>query len=56
MSAVLWLPTFFLLILGSRPLSLWLGGSRAWSSSGLANDAERDSTDQLFFFVFLGAA
>jgi exopolysaccharide production protein ExoQ len=56
LSAALWLPTFFLLILGSRPLSLWLGGSRSWNISGLANDAERNSTDQLFFFFVLGAA
>jgi O-antigen ligase len=50
LSAAIWLPTFFLLILGSRSVSLWLGGSQNWSGAGLANNAEGNPLDQIFFF------
>jgi O-antigen ligase len=50
-SAVVWIPTFFLLIVGSRSLSDWLGvGSGVTTSNG----AERNPIDQLFFFSVLG--
>ena len=52
LSWAIWIPTFFLLIEGSRPLSLWLGGSRSWGSSDLASDVEGKRVD-LGFFCFI---
>jgi exopolysaccharide production protein ExoQ len=48
-SAAVWIPTLFLLIIGSRPLSLWLGGGPV--SGG--NEAERDPLDQIFYLSVL---
>lgn len=56
LSWAIWIPTFFLLIVGSRSLSLWLGGSQSWGASGLANDAETSPIDQLFFFSTLACS
>jgi exopolysaccharide production protein ExoQ len=47
-SAALWIPTFLLLILGSRPVSMWLGGSFAGG-----NDAERSPLEQFFYLSVL---
>src|SRR5450755_2458527 len=50
-SRMVWLPTFFLLIIGSRPVSVWLGVG----GNGLGgNGADRNPVDQLFFFATLG--
>jgi exopolysaccharide production protein ExoQ len=53
LSWAIWIPTIFLLIVGSRPLSLWLGGTRSYSGAGLANDAEGSAVDQVFFFSMI---
>src|SRR5712692_9289686 len=50
-SAAVWIPTFLLLILGSRPVSLWLGGGASFS--GMGNDAERSPLDQAFYLSIL---
>jgi exopolysaccharide production protein ExoQ len=52
LSWAVWLPTIYLWILGSRPLSLWLVG-RAKMGSGLANNAEGSPIDQIFFFSLI---
>lgn len=43
-SVAVWLPTFMLLVFGSRPLSLWFG---------LGNGKEGDWVDQGFYFVVI---
>jgi exopolysaccharide production protein ExoQ len=50
LSWAIWIPTIFLLIVGSRPLSFWFGGSRSLNGAGLANDVEGSPVDQIFFF------
>ena len=50
LSWAIWIPTIFLLIVGSRPLSFWFGGSRSLNGAGLANNAEGSPADQIFFF------
>jgi exopolysaccharide production protein ExoQ len=55
LSAALWIPTFFLLIVGSRPLSMWFGASLGYGVV-MGNEAERSPTDQLFFLVVLVSA
>jgi exopolysaccharide production protein ExoQ len=52
LSWALWLPTFFLLVVGSRPLGDWFGGG-AWDGRGLANDAAGSPLDQVFFFLII---
>ena len=51
-SWAVWLPTIYLWIVGSRPLSLWLVG-RSSLNGGLANNAEGSPIDQIFFFSLL---
>lgn len=51
-SWAIWIPTLFLLVVGSRPLSFWFGGS-SWSGEGLANDASGNVIDQVFYFTLL---
>lgn len=51
-SWAIWLPTIYLIIVGSRPLSSWFGGN-GWSGQGLANSAEGSPIDQVFFFSLL---
>lgn len=53
LSWAIWIPTLFLLIVGSRPLSLWLGGGGSYNGVGLANDAEGSPLDQIFFFLVI---
>jgi exopolysaccharide production protein ExoQ len=48
-SRVVWIPTFFLLIIGSRPLSIWLG-----VDSG--NGGESNPWDQVFFLATIGVS
>src|SRR5579863_180389 len=50
LSWALWIPTFFLLVVGSRPLGNWIGGVGSWDGHGLANDAAGSPVDQIFFF------
>lgn len=53
LSWAIWMPTIFLLIVGSRPLSMWFGGGREWHGQGLANNAEGSPIDQVFFFTLI---
>lgn len=59
LSAAIWIPTFLLLILGSRPVSLWLssGGSVIYETgkvqSQMGNDVAGSPLDQAFFFLIL---
>jgi exopolysaccharide production protein ExoQ len=53
-SAAVWIPTALLLILGSRPVSLWATGGRVWVGE-MGNAAEGSALD-LFFFLFVLAA
>jgi exopolysaccharide production protein ExoQ len=50
-SAAIWIPTLLMLILGSRPVSLWLGGPQIGG-----NDAERSTVDQAFHFTVLAGS
>ncbi len=51
-SAAVWLPTCFLLVLGSRPLSVWV-----WGGPGLSeNELGANPLDQIFFFVVLATS
>ena len=52
-SWAVWLPTIFLLIVGSRPLSMWFGQGGTWNGEGLANNAEGSPIDQIFFFSLI---
>lgn len=53
LSWAIWIPTFFLLVVGSRPLGYWFGESRLWNGNGLANDAAGSVADQIFFFSII---
>jgi exopolysaccharide production protein ExoQ len=53
-SAATWIPTALLLILGSRPVSYWLGAN--FSVVNMANEASTSPLDQLFYFSVLGSA
>ncbi|HEX4426667.1 MAG TPA: O-antigen ligase family protein [Terriglobales bacterium] len=54
-SAAVWIPTILLLILGSRPVSLWLAGG-AGSIGEMGNEIAGNLIDQLFFAFILGGA
>src|SRR5258708_3597701 len=51
-SWAVWIPTFLLLILGSRPVSLWFGVGQA----GIGNEVETSPFDQVFFFSVLASS
>ncbi len=53
-SAALWIPTLLLLIIGSRPVSLWIGGGSIYGV--ISNEAERSPLDQIFYFSVLGSS
>src|SRR5580693_2383676 len=53
LSWAVWLPTIYMLIVGSRPLSMWFGGGHSFGGQGLANGAEGSPIDQIFFFTLL---
>lgn len=55
-SAAVWIPTLFLLVLGSRPVSAWLGFGSSAALSGLGNDAERSPLDQVFYLLVLAGS
>lgn len=50
LSWAIWIPILFLLVVGSRPLGYWFGGSERWNGNGLANDLSGSPVDQIFFF------
>jgi exopolysaccharide production protein ExoQ len=52
LSWAIWIPTLFLLVVGSRPLGYWVGGG-GWNGNGLANDAAGSPADQIFFFSII---
>jgi exopolysaccharide production protein ExoQ len=54
-SAAIWLPTLLLMIIGSRPLSVWIGvGSGAVTEMG--NEVASNPIDQVFFLLVLVAS
>jgi exopolysaccharide production protein ExoQ len=53
-SGAIWIPTVLLLILGSRPVSYWLGAN--FEIVNMANEASASPLDQLFYFSILGSA
>src|SRR5215813_1425390 len=53
-SAAVWIPTFLLLILGSRSVSLWLQSDVQYM--GLRNEAPRSILDESFFLFVLGSS
>jgi exopolysaccharide production protein ExoQ len=62
LSAAIWIPTILILMLGSRPLSLWVssGGSIIYETGkarlDMGNDAAGSPLDQGFFFLVLGGS
>ena len=54
-SAARWVPTFLLLILGLRPVSLWLGGHLQFGVTG-GNESQRSVVDEVFFLLVLGSS
>src|ERR1700728_2620734 len=61
-SSAVWIPVALLLILGSRPVSLWLaGGGDVIHESGnavlgMGNEASTSVFDQLFYFSTLAGS
>ncbi len=53
-SVAIWMPTILLLILGSRPVSVWLLGRMYYG--GMGNDAPRSPLDEGFFLVVLAGS
>lgn len=54
-SAAVWIPTILLMILGSRPVSLWASGGRVVVNE-MGNDVSGSPLDMLFFVVVLAAS
>lgn len=54
-SAAIWLPTLLVMMLGSRPVSMWLGGAST-AVSEMGNNADRSPIDQIFYVVVLGGS
>jgi exopolysaccharide production protein ExoQ len=55
-SIAIWIPTFFVMILASRPASLWLSGRAARLGIENANDQATSMVDQLFYLLSLGSS
>jgi O-antigen ligase len=54
-SGAVWIPTILLLILGSRPVSLWATGGKA-AVGEMGNEVAGSALDQMFFlFVLVGS-
>ncbi len=51
-SVAIWIPTILLLILGSRPVSLWVSGGSVRVVE-MGNEAARNLPDQMFFFFVI---
>jgi len=61
LSAALWIPVILLLILGSRPVSLWATGGGVILNTGrvttvMGNDAGASPLDQIFFLFVLSGS
>jgi exopolysaccharide production protein ExoQ len=54
-SIAAWIPTALILILGSRPVSLWATGGRVWVGE-LGNYSENSALDLAFFVLVLSAS
>lgn len=54
-SNAVWIPIVFFLIIGSRPLSMWIT-SQSYEVAEMGNDAARSPIDQMFYFVTLVSA
>jgi len=55
-SSAVWIPTAALMVLGSRPLSVWLSGGQVHLGTQMANDQAPSVIDELFFFGILGGS
>ena len=55
-SIAIWIPTIFVMILSSRPASLWLSGRAARLGIENANEQATSMVDQLFYLISLGSA
>lgn len=61
-SAAVWIPVIFVVILGSRPVSLWLAGgdtvirATGTAAEGMGNEAATSPFDQLFFLCTLAGS
>lgn len=59
-SAAVWIPTILLLILGSRPVSLWVAGGKTYAEStavgGMGNDVSGSPLDLMFFLFVIGGS
>jgi exopolysaccharide production protein ExoQ len=55
-SMAVWIPTILVMVLGSRPVSLWLSGKDVQLGRLMANDQANSTIDQIFFLVIFGAA
>src|SRR6476660_4629913 len=55
-SIAIWIPTIFVMILASRPASLWLSGRAARLGIENANDQATSMVDQLFYLLSLGSS
>ncbi|WP_158748502.1 O-antigen ligase [Acidobacterium sp. S8] len=55
-SARVWVPTMLILILGSRPASIWASGGTIHASTEMANDVATSSIDQMFYFSVLASS
>lgn len=53
-SAAVWVPTILLMILCSRPASLWISGRNAKLGIQMANDLAPSIIDQVFYLSVLG--
>jgi O-antigen ligase len=56
LSAAIWIPTMLVMVLGSRPVSLWMSGGAGRSPFEMANDAATSPLDQIFFLSVLGSS
>lgn len=55
-SVAVWIPTALVMILASRPVSLWLSGRGATLGVEEANDLQSSIADQLFYFCVLASS
>lgn len=59
-SSAVWIPTILLVILGSRPVSLWVAGSKVYAEStsigGMGNDVSGSPLDLIFFMSVIGSS
>jgi exopolysaccharide production protein ExoQ len=54
-TSLLWIPTLFVMILGSRPVSYWFG-ERRYSAGPGSNETSTSILDEVFYLLILGAS